>query len=210
MAIDPSGRGKDELAYTIVGVLNAQIFLLKQGGLQGGYCEQNLKKLAFMAKEYKLNKIVVESNFGDGMFTTLLSPVLRRIYPCSIEEIRHNTQKERRIIDTLEPVLNQHRLIVDKNVIKEDKESIQIYPLEHQQEYSLFYQMTRITTDRGCLSHDDRLDCLAMAVADCLDMLQIDPEAEIRQRIEEELDREIERLFGIQEQDTDVGWFDIK
>ena len=210
MAIDPSGRGKDELAYTIVGVLNAQIFLLKQGGLQGGYCEQNLKKLAFMAKEYKLNKIVVESNFGDGMFTTLLSPVLRRVYSCSVEEIRHNTQKERRIIDTLEPVLNQHRLIVDKNVIKEDRESIQIYPLEHQQEYSLFYQMTRITTDRGCLSHDDRLDCLAMAVADCLDMLQVDPEAEMQQRIEEELDREIERLFGIQEQDTDVGWFDIK
>ena len=98
MSIDPSGRGKDELAYTVLAVLNGYLFLLKQGGLQGGYCEENLKKLAMMAKEYKVNKVKIESNFGDGMFTTLLSPVLRRIYPCAIEEIRHNTQKERRII----------------------------------------------------------------------------------------------------------------
>ena len=209
MAIDPSGRGKDELAYSIVGVLNAQIFLLKQGGLQGGYCEANLRKLAVLAKEYKVNKIVVESNFGDGMFTTLLSPVLRKIHSCSLEEVRHNIQKERRIIDTLEPVMNQHRLIVDKQVIKEDRESILVYPQEQQQQYSLFYQMTRITPDRGCLSHDDRLDCLAIAVADCLDMLQLDPEQEIQRRIDEELDREIERIYGFSDGTDDVGWFDL-
>ena len=52
--------------------------------------------------------------------------------------------------------------------------------------------MTRITPDRGCLSHDDRLDCLAIAVADCLEMLQIDPELEIQQRIEEEQTKEKE------------------
>ena len=96
-----------------------------------------------------------------GMFTALFLPILKKVgYQCEVEEIRHNTQKEKRIIDTLEPVMNQHRLIVDKSVIKEDAESIKIYPLEHQQRYSLFYQMTRITKDRGCLSHDDRLDCL--------------------------------------------------
>ena len=209
MAIDPSGRGKDELAYTILGVLNAQIFLLKQGGLQGGYCEQNLKKLAFMAKEYKVNKIVAESNFGDGMFTTLLSPILRRVYTCALEEVRHNTQKEKRIIDTLEPVMNQHRLIVDKQVIKDDRESILIYPLEQQQQYSLFYQMTRITKDRGCLSHDDRLDCLAIAVADCLEMMAVDPEVEMKQRIEEELDREMERIYGFSYYNNVTRWFDI-
>lgn len=69
--------------------------------------------------------------------------------------------------------------------------------------------MTRITKDRGCLSHDDRLDCLAMAVADCLEMLQVDPEAEIRQRMEEELDREIERVYGFNDYNDDTGWFDI-
>lgn len=211
LAIDPSGRGKDELAYTVVGVLNAQIFLLKQGGLQGGYCEENLKKLVSLAKEFKVNKVKIESNFGDGMFTTLLSPILRKIYPCAVEEVRHNIQKERRIIDTLEPVMNQHRLIVDKKLIKEDSDSVKCYPLEKQQQYSLFYQMTRITKDRNCLAHDDRLDCLSIAVADCLEMLQIDPDDEIQRRIDEEIDAEIERfesMMGIYDKE-EVGWFDI-
>ena len=146
------------------------------------------------------------------MFTTLLSPVLRRIYPCAIEEIRHNTQKERRIIDTLEPVMNQHRLVVDKQVIKEDAESVKIYPIEIQQQYSLFYQMTRITKDRNCLGHDDRLDCLAIAVADCLEWLQVDPEAELQRRLEEEIDAEIERFeseYGLSSSKEEIGWFDI-
>ena len=70
--------------------------------------------------------------------------------------------------------------------------------------------MTRITKDRGCLSHDDRLDCLAMAVADCLEMLQVDPEAEIQQRLEKELDREIERIYGYDNSLDDIGWFDLQ
>ena len=212
MAIDPSGRGKDELAYTIIAVLNGYLFLLYQDGLQGGYCENNLRELANKAKEYKVNKVKIESNFGDGMFTTLLSPVLRRIYPCAVEEIRHNTQKEKRIIDTLEPVLNQHRLIVNKKVIKDDAESIKKYPLEQQQQYSLFYQMTRLTRDRGSLNHDDKVDCLAIAVADCLDMLQIDPDIEMQRRIDEEIDAELERyesMFGVYDKNKELGWFDI-
>ena len=212
MSIDPSGRGKDELAYTILGVLNAQLFLLKQDGLQGGYSDENLNELARLAKEYKVNKVKIESNFGDGMFTTLLSPILRKIYPCGIEEVRHNTQKEKRIIDTLEPVMNQHRLIVDKNVIKEDAESIKKYPLEKQQQYSLFYQMTRITRDKGSLNHDDKLDCLAMAVADCLEMLQVDTDEEIRLRLEQEFEEQIENFFddfGLSVNNTPKSWFVI-
>ena len=210
MVIDPSGRGKDELAYTILSVLNGQLFLLKQGGMQGGYCEENLYKLAYMARDYKVNKIKPESNFGDGMFTTLLLPILKKInYQCAVEEVRNNTQKEKRIIDTLEPVMNQHRLIVDKQVIRDDYESIKYYPLEKQQQYSLFYQLTRITKDRGSLSHDDRLDCLAMAVADCLEMLLVDVDDEIQRRLDEEMDEEIERIWGFSDK-SEVGWFDLE
>lgn len=210
MSIDPSGRGKDELAYTILGVLNARIFLLKQDGLQGGYCQKNLEDLAKLAKEYNVNKIRIESNFGDGMFTTLLNPILRKVHPCAVEEIRHNTQKEKRIIDTLEPVMNQHRLIVDKQVIRDDYESIKKYPLEKQQQYSLFYQLTRLTKERGSLSHDDRADCLAIAVADCLDMLLVDADEEIQRRLDEELDAEIERIFGFIDEREEKGWFDLE
>lgn len=210
MTIDPSGRGKDELAYDIGGVLNSYIHLLKQGGLQGGYSEDNLYFLAKLAKEYKVNKIKIESNFGDGMFTALFMPILRKIgYQCEVTEVRHNTQKEKRIIDTLEPVMNQHRLVVDKAVIKEDADSIKIYPLEHQQRYSLFYQMTRITKDRGCLSHDDRLDCLAMLVADCLEMMSTDADEQIQQRIDEEYEQYIQTVFGDIDSPQNNSWFDI-
>ena len=163
-----------------------------------------------MARDYKVNKIKPESNFGDGMFTTLLLPILKKInYQCAVEEVRNNTQKEKRIIDTLEPVMNQHRLIVDKQVIRDDYESIKYYPLEKQQQYSLFYQLTRITKDRGSLSHDDRLDCLAMAVADCLEMLLVDVDDEIQRRLDEEMDEEIERIWGFSDK-SEVGWFDLE
>lgn len=210
MTIDPSGRGQDELAYNVGGVLNSQIFLLKQGGKQGGYSLENLRFLAELAKEYKVNKIKIESNFGDGMFTALFIPIIKKLgYQCEIEEIRHNTQKERRIIDTLEPVMNQHRLIVDKQVIIDDANSIKIYPYEKQQQYSLFYQMTRITKDRGCLNHDDRLDCLSMMVADCLDMMSVDADSQIQQRLDDEYEKYIEYVFGDIDSKQNDSWFNL-
>lgn len=210
ITIDPSGRGSDELAYTLGGVLNSYIYLLKQGGKQGGYSEENLYFLANLAKEYKVNKIKIESNFGDGMFTALFLPILKKVgYQCSVEEIRHNTQKEKRIIDTLEPVMNQHKLIIDKAAIKDDMESIKKYPLEKQQQYSLFYQMTRITKDRGCLNHDDRLDCLSMMVADCLEMMSVDADTQIQQRLDDEYEKYIEYVFGDIDSKQEDSWFNI-
>ncbi len=164
MAIDPSGRGKDELSYCIISIINSQLFLRKLEGLQGGYSKANLDHLAKMAKSYSVKDIVVESNFGDGMFNALFQPVLRDIYPCSMEEVRHSTQKELRMIDTLEPILNQHRLIVDSGVIQQDFESVKRYPVEKQMQYMLIYQLTRVTKERGALKQDDRLDVLAIGV----------------------------------------------
>lgn len=159
MSIDPSGRGKDETGYAVVKMLTGNLYVTAAGGLLGGYDEATLVKLAEIAKRNQVKMIVVESNFGDGMFTQLLKPILGRIYPCTIEEVRSSTQKELRIIDTLEPVMSSHRLIVDQKIITSDYETA-IDPTN-----SLFYQMTRITRDRAALRHDDRLDALAMAVA---------------------------------------------
>ena len=210
LTIDPSGRGKDELAYTLGGLLHSQIFLLKQGGLQGGYSEDNLTFLAKLAKHYRVHKIKIESNFGDGMFTALFLPILKKIdYQCEVEEVRHNVQKEKRIIDTLEPVMNQHRLIVDKQLILDDYESIKKYPIDKQQQYSLFYQMTRITRDRGSLGHDDRLDSLAMLVTEFTEYMSQDIDENIKQRQDEEFEAEIERVFGSFDDEESDGWFDI-
>lgn len=209
MSIDPSGRGKDETTISIVGVLNGYVFILKNTGLQGGYSDNTLKKIALLAKEYKVNKIIIESNFGDGMFNALFTPVLNRVHSCEVEEVKHNIQKEKRIIDTLEPVLNQHRLIFGKNIIKEDIESIKIYPDEYKKDYSLIYQMTHLTKDKGCLGHDDRLDSLAIAVAACLELLSVDAEKMIREREEEEYDKYIAEYYGFNDADENSNWFNL-
>jgi len=164
LAVDPSGRGSDELGYAIVAYLNGNLFLLASGGLRGGYSEANLKKLSLLAKEFKVKQILVESNLGLGMFSELLKRYLGVIYPCSVEEVRHTKQKEVRIIDTLEPVLNQHRLMVDTDVITNDLASTECYPSETRSQYQLFFQLTRITKEKNSIRHDDRLDALAMAV----------------------------------------------
>ncbi len=200
LAIDPSGRGQDETAYAVCKVLNGYIFVTDAGGIQGGYEDHVLQKLASIAQTEKVNKILIESNFGDGMFTKLLTPFLKRTYPCSTEEIRHNIQKEKRIIDTLEPVMNQHRLVVDKRLISKDITSTKHRSPDVAPRYQLFYQMSRITKNRGELKHDDRLDALAMAVGYWVDHMAQDVNDKIKQREEEMLDKELALFNGALEQ----------
>ena len=196
LSIDPSGRGKDETGYAVVKMLNGYLYVAECGGLRGGYKDENLKTLSVIAKRNDVNLILIESNFGDGMFMELLKPVLRKIHNVTIEEIRSNVQKEKRIIDTLEPVMNQHRLVVDPKVIEKDYQTVQDYPVESQARYMLFHQMTRITKDRGALVHDDRLDALQMAVQYWVDFMAADAEMEIKSRKEDLFDIEIENFIN--------------
>jgi hypothetical protein len=69
------------------------------------------------------------------------------------------------MIDTLAPVLQTHRLVVDRRVVEDDYEVVQRATTDGELSYSIFYQMSRLTAEKGALLHDDRLDCLAMAVA---------------------------------------------
>lgn len=196
MAIDPSGRGSDELGYAVVKMLNGYLFLTDAGGLRGGYTEANLNKLCEVARDNKTNRIIIESNFGDGMFTQLLMPVLNRIYPCTVEEVRHSKQKELRIIDTLEPVMNQHRLIVDSRVIESDYKTLAGLSTEDALSYQLFHQMSRITKERGSLRHDDRLDALAIAVAYWVEVMNQDADKQIEIRKERQLMEELKVFLG--------------
>jgi len=195
LAIDPSGRGADETAYAVIKMLNGFLYVVDAGGLEGGYSKESLQRLADLAKTHKVNMVLVESNFGDGMFTELLKPYLVRTYPVTLEEVRHHQQKERRIIDTLEPIMNQHRLIVDPKVIQKDYDSVQHHPPEKAQRYMLTYQMTRITADKGALAHDDRLDVLAMGCQYWVDQMAADADREIADRKQELLMAEIDKFM---------------
>ena len=194
LAIDPAGRGTDETSYAVVKMLNGVLYVPAAGGLQGGYSEEVLEKLSGVAKEHEVNFVLVEQNFGAGMFTELLKPVLTRIYPVSIEEVRHSTQKEKRIVDTLEPVMNGHRLVVDPSVVQDDYKTVQHYPHEKQLQYSLFYQMSRMTREKGAIRHDDRLDALAMGVAYWVEQMAQDAEVKMKERREDLLDEELQRF----------------
>lgn len=203
MAIDPAGRGGDELAYAVGKVLHSRIFVPAWSGLSGGYSEENLKTLVLIAKRHGVNYVVIEENFGGGMFAELFKAACAKYgYPVTVEEIRHNVQKERRICDTLEPVMNQHRLVIDKRLIEHDFKSTE------ENEKRGFYQMSRITRERGALRFDDRIDVLAMLVAYWTAHLGQDTaKAESRWREEAmlaELLRFEDHVFGHKKQD--LNW----
>jgi len=195
LAIDPSGRGADETAYAVVKMLNGFLFVTDAGGLPGGYSEDTLKRLSMIAKEQEVNLIRIESNFGDGMFTQLLKPVLAKIYKVSCEEVKHSVQKERRICDTLEPVMNSHRLIIDRKVVEKDYDSTRHMPPEKALRYQLMYQMSRITRHRGALAHDDRLDVLAMAVSYWTEQMAQDADEQIKSRKDLEFHKDLEKFM---------------
>lgn len=190
MAIDPSGGGTDETAYAVVKILMGKLYLIASGGFTDGYSSATLEALADVAFSNGVNQVVIERNFGDGMFTSLFKPVLFRKHKCAVEEVRHSTQKEKRIIDTLEPLLLQHRLVVSKELVKKDfTESMDKFG------YQLFYQMSRITKDKGSLRHDDRLEALAMACGYWVLQMERDEDIAAEQHRTELLHKELDKFI---------------
>ena len=194
--IDPSGRGKDETGYAVIKMLNGYLYMPDAGGFQGGYEPEVLQGLAEIARKNAVNLVQIEDNFGDGMFTALIRPVLAKVHPCQIEDVKVSRAKELRIINTLEPVLNSHRLVVDPAVIKNDRASASHLPPDKALRYQLFYQLSRITKERGSLAQDDRLDAVAGAVKYWVDKLGQDADQRIKDRIEQEADEAYELAFN--------------
>ena len=187
MSIDPAGRGEDKTAYAVLKMLHGVLYLTDIGALDGGYSNNTLEELSSIAKRNKVNNVVIESNFGDGMATALLKPIMAKIHPCQIEEVRHNIQKEKRIIDTLEPIMNTHRLVVDENTIKDD------FKLEPN--HQLFRQLTRITRDKGALRHDDQIDALAIAANYWVERMDRDQTLSYQQHKDELINKDLERFM---------------
>lgn len=194
MFVDPSGRGKDETAYAVIKYLNGYLFVLEVGGFKEGYEDSVLRQLCTKAKFYGLHKIIVEPNFGSGMFAQLLRPVAREIAPNVevVDDASAKSQKEARIIDTLEPMMMKHKIVFEKQIILDDYKVF-----EKDEKYSLIYQMTRLSRDRGSLAHDDRIDALAGGVAYFLDMVAIDQQQGIDDLNDEQLEKWMDPDYGI-------------
>jgi hypothetical protein len=197
MSIDPSGKGKDETAYTVTKFLNGNIYLLDVGGFNSGYSEHTLTKLVQIAKKHKVKKLLIEENFGQGMFNELLKPYLIKEYPCTIESIRQQSNKHRRILDTLEPLMAQHRLVVCPTVIRKDyDETNSLYPQETALRYQLFYQISRLQKGVHTLAQDDRIDALQMSCYYWVQQLAKDQDLAYKHRKEDKFRMELEKYFG--------------
>lgn len=197
MFVDPSGRGKDETTYAVVKMLHGRLFLTDIGAFLGGYDDKTLGDICMAARRQHVNLILCEPNYGGGMFTQLLAAKAQQTYPVEVKDAEWaKVQKEARIIDTLEPVMNQHRLVVCPSVIQKDYQSTEAYTAENQQAYRLFYQMTRITRDRGALKHDDRLDAVAGAVAHWTEFMNRDSEKAHLSAREAAVDAELEKFMS--------------
>jgi hypothetical protein len=187
MFIDPSGRGADRTAYCVTKMLNGTVFVRRWGGLPEGYSPETLQFLADVAKQEDVAKVMVEENYGSGMFTSLLTPYLVKTHPCQLEEFRVSGQKELRMIGRLEPALEQHRLVFDRKLVEQDlKGDLGVH--------SGFFQLTRLTRDKGSLRHDDLIDCLAEAVGHWQDHLKVDQDKQASRMRDAAMNKEIREM----------------
>ena len=186
-SVDPSGRGTDETAAAYISQRNGYLYLHEVRAYRDGYSDATLLDILKGCKKFKVTKLVVETNFGDGIVAELFKKHLQQTQQgIDVEEVRANVRKEERIIDALEPVLNQHRLVVDRNVIDWDYNSNKDDAPEKRLLYMLFYQMSRMCREKGAVRHDDRLDALAQGVKYFTDAMGISAQEVIKERKREE------------------------
>ena len=192
-SVDPSGRGTDETAVCYLSQKNGLIYLHEVRAYRDGYSDNTLLDILRGCKKFGVTSIVIETNFGDGIVSELFKKhLIQTKQNVHIEEVRANVRKEDRIIDSLEPVLNQHRLIVDRGVIDWDYKSNREAAPEERLLYMLFYQMSRMCRQKGAVKHDDRLDCLAQGVKYFTDALHISAQEEIKRRRQLEFENILE------------------
>ena len=173
-SVDPSGRGSDETAAAFISQRNGFLYLHEMRAYQDGYSDKTLLDILKGCKKYGVSKLLIETNFGDGIVAELFRKHLQQTkQSVDIEEVRANVRKEDRIIDALEPIMNQHRLVINRDVIEWDFKSNPDAAPEERLLYMLFYQMSRMCREKGAVRHDDRLDCLAQGVKYYTDAMAI-------------------------------------
>jgi hypothetical protein len=166
MFVDPSGRGKDELAVAIGRSFGPTVYVAAIEGWLDGFSPATLKEVVQLAKAEGVNRVAVEPNFGGGVFTSTFQRAFQdHGHPVFIEDAEWaKGQKELRVIDTVEPMLVGHRVVMSPRVLERDR-SVSTRRseagAEHAEKYSFVYQLTRMNKERGALVHDDRVEAFA-------------------------------------------------
>lgn len=179
MYIDPAGGGADEIGIGVACAVGPYIHVLDVAGLKGGLNEANEAEICDIVRTHKVSRVKVESNMGHGLFEISLRAVFN-----ATKDLQHmaqavsgeysSGQKEKRIIDSLVSPMQRHRVIVHKRVFESDRKYAKQHGIEARTGFSLWFQLANITTDRGSLPHDDRLEAVAGAVREFKHVLDQD------------------------------------
>ena len=211
-SVDPSGRGTDETAATYISQRNGFLYVHEVRAYRDGYSDNTLLDILRGCKRYNVTKLLIETNFGDGIVAELFKKHLQQTKQAiDVEEVRANVRKEDRIIDALEPVMNQHRLIMDRSVVEWDYNSNKEAAPEERLLYMLFYQMSRMCREKGAVKHDDRLDSLAQGVKYFTDAMSISAYETVKMKKQEDWQDLLESFLDNPQAATDhlVFGFDL-
>ena len=205
IAVDPSGRGKDETVAVVLSQINGFIFVRDMLATQDGYSDTTLRGILTLARKYGASVCLIESNFGDGAIMELMKKHAQEMkVGMMFEEVRATTRKEDRIIDTLEPVLNQHRLVIDQKLIDWDYRSNPEMAPEERLPRMLMYQLTRMCREKGAVKHDDRVDALALGVKYFQDILAISAKEQDIQKSRQQWSNMVEGFLSAPTLATDL------
>ena len=163
MFIDAAaGAGTDEEVYCVMSALHGNMFLHDIDGFLGDDKKKNhALTIALVAQNWKVDKIVLESNQGVEIATNSIRSSLQNIsYHCSVETQFQRGNKAERIYSTMYYLLNRHSLIIDRRLISKDAQR-----KSFSKTYQLFYQLTHYQNTKHCgMPHDDRIDCVSSCI----------------------------------------------
>jgi hypothetical protein len=204
VAVDPSGRGKDETVAVVMSQINGFIFIRDIFATQDGYSDKTLCGILRLAGRYGASLCLIESNFGDGAVMELMKKHAQEMkVGMNFEEVRATTRKEDRIIDTLEPVLNQHRLVIDQRSLIGTTVQPRDGPRRTPSPYAHVPAYPHVP-GKGAVKHDDRVDALALGVKYFADILAISAKEQDIQRSREQWSNMITGFINAPTMATDL------
>jgi len=199
MTIDPSGDGLDETAWAIGTERASYVFLLAAGASLLGYDKTVLEQIAKDAKQWNVNEIIVEKNFGQDMFAALLRPVLKEVgHSCLVtSEPAGGTYKEARIIGSLQPLTSKQQLVVNTDFLRWDFHHASSYTSIEEAKrrfYRFTYQFTRMREVRKALPHEDRLEAVSEMAGTFAERLEKTSKEAQQQEADERFSAEMRRI----------------
>lgn len=220
MSLDPSGVGKDETSYAIIGVLDGFIYLIDIGGFkgEGGFTKKNINHICDIAIKNEVNTLLVETNSIGAAFVPLLTDTLAiktvdvNKKGIAVEGYYNTINKKARILKHLTPLLQANKIVINKSIIEtEIDNAVKKYMEEGIDEetaiqYTFLYQLTRFRIGNNhqiSIAFDDRIDAFNTALMYIEELAAKDSEKASSKRKQEEdekfweeMNKEYEKTFN--------------